>query len=341
MGEKNYYETVKNGFGGFNEMTVCRTIALMLGQFKVPTIESNNVVKFKPIGSSTFGGYIYRSGVIMIFNDHTAPFSTSKLSLKDALKELMHKTRFGFMALYKQIERDRAIWLMKIGKTYEDVFGYEGELAEGGREPDKRVKIRVQPIPEDEISGYADTRFVYKNSIYQKFYDGETTLWDTFRLIQGKKRSARSLERQTNYARENKQKTSLPVIYPNFHVFSEFRVPNRLTMLDFDLIKQGVDLIKAKRIRDTVSCMPEIICVCDSFTNGNFWALAAIGETVSKYREFSEAVCDEIEKRLAVFGIQIDRCGCLMKQARFLVHDADAIIKNPSRRFYEASELYS
>lgn len=340
--EKDVYKLVKEGFGGFNDMTVCRTLAMMLSQMKIPTIEADSVIKFRPNGSSSFGGYIYRSGVIMIFNDHTAPFSTNKLSLKDALRELLHKTKFGYMAIYKQIERDRAIWLMSNGKKYEDVYGYDADFdAEDGTKLQNNIKvnIKVQPIPEDEMPSYLDTRFVYKNSIYQKFYNGETTLWEIFKLIKGKNRTGRTLERQTSYARENGEKLSLPVIYPNFHTFDSdgkvFRVPNRVAMLDFDLVKQGVDLLKSKRIRAQVSCMKETICVCDSFTTGNFWALMALGDIKSKYKIFTNCVCGEIERRLSVFNIQIDRCGTVLKQARFLVHDANSIIKHPSARFYE------
>lgn len=337
-GNDNCYEVVKDGHGGFDEMTISRTLAMMLNQLKVPTIECDNVIKFRPIGASTFGGYIYRSGVIMIFNDHRSPFSSSKVSLRDALKELSHKSRYGYMALYKKIERDRAMWLISTGQKYEDVYGYDGmDDRPGGTMCD--VKLRSEQIPDEEMSAYMDIRFPFRNSIFQKFNEGETTLWEIFKIINGGSRTSKQLERQTEAARREGEKLSLPVIYPNYHTFESdgkiHKVPNRCAMLDFDLKKQGVDIIKAKRIRAQVSCMPETICVCESFTQGNFWALMALGDIVSDYKSLSNAVCDDIERRLSVYGVQIDRTSCSIKQARFVVYDRNSVIKHPSARFEE------
>ena len=41
--QDNCYQTVKDGYGGFDDMTVSRTIAMMLNQLKVPTIESSKM----------------------------------------------------------------------------------------------------------------------------------------------------------------------------------------------------------------------------------------------------------------------------------------------------------
>ena len=334
----NCYEIVKDGHGGFDEMTISRTLALMLNQLKVPTIECDNVIKFRPIGASTFGGYIYRSGVIMIFNDHRSPFSSSKVSLKDALKELSHKSRYGYMALYKKIERDRAMWLISTGQKYEDVYGYDGmDDKPGGTIAD--VKLRSEQIPDEEMSAYMDIRFPFRNSIFQKFNEGETTLWEILRIVNGSTRASKSLERQTIGARREGEKLSLPVIYPNYHTFDSdgkiHKVPNRCVILDFDLKKQGFDETKSRRIRSQVSCMQETICVCESFTSGNFWALVALGDTFSSYKSVANAVCDEIERRLSVYAVQLDRSSCSMKQARFLVYDKNALIKHPSMCFEE------
>ena len=34
----NCYEIIKEGHGGFNDMTISRTLAMMLNQMKIPTI---------------------------------------------------------------------------------------------------------------------------------------------------------------------------------------------------------------------------------------------------------------------------------------------------------------
>lgn len=336
----NCYQIVKDGHGGFDEMTISRTIAMMLNQLKVPTIECGKLIKFRPNGASSFGGYIYRSGVIMIFNDHYAPFSGNKVSLKDALKELMHRSHYGYMPLYKQIERDRAMWLMQTGQTYEDVYGYDGMdnacktgIANG------EVKIVSHAIPDEQMASYVDIRFPFRNSIFQKFNEGETTLWEMFRIINGNGKTSKQLERQTNGARREGEKLSLPVIYPNFHTFESegkvHKVPNRCIMLDFDLRKQGFDYVKCKRVRSQVACMQETICVCDSFTVGNFWALLALGDIQSDYKSVANAVCAEIETRLSIYGVQLDRTSCSINQARFVVHDRNAIIKHPAVCFEE------
>lgn len=340
--QDNCYQTVKDGYGGFDDMTVSRTIAMMLNQLKVPTIESSKIIKFRPKGASTFGGYIYRSGVIMIFNDHCAPFGTNKVSLKDALKTLLHHSHYGYIPLYKQIERDRAIWLMQIGKKYEEVYGYDGmDDTTGTTKEDLNVDVRVvtKPVPDEQISSYIDIRFPYRNSIFQKFNEGETTLWEIFRIINGSNRTSKQLERQTIAARKEDEKLSLPVIYPNYHTFESegrvHKVPNRCVMLDFDLKKQGFDRVKCKRIRAQVACMPETICVCDSFTEGNFWALVALGDTFSNHRSVANAICAEVEKRLSVYAVQLDRSSCVLRQARFLVYDRLAVIKHPTNCFVE------
>lgn len=337
--QTNYYETVKEGFGGFNEMTISRTIAMMLNQMKVPTIEAGKVIKFRPKGASSFGGYIYRSGVVVIFNEHCAPFSTNKLSLKAVLKELMHQSHYGYLPLYKQIERERAMWLIETEQKYEDVYGYDG--MDGGAEdsPTNEVKLKVSPVSDEQMTSYLDIRFPFRNSIFQKFNEGETTLWEILRIVNGSTRASKSLERQTIGARREGEKLSLPVIYPNYHTFDSdgkiHKVPNRCVILDFDLKKQGFDATKSRRIRSQVSCMQETICVCESFTSGNFWALVALGDTFSTYKSVANAVCDEIERRLSVYAVQLDRSSCSMKQARFLVYDKNALIKHPSMCFEE------
>ena len=135
------------------------------------------------------------------------------------------------------------------------------------------------------------------------------------------------------------EKLSLPVIYPNYHTFvSEnkiHKVPNRCVTLDFDLAKQGIDTMKARRIRSQVTCMSETICVCESFTKGNFWALCALGDTQSNHRAVANAVCDEVERRLSIYQVQIDRASCVLSQARFVVYDRAAVIKHPASCFYE------
>lgn len=335
----NFYEIVKEGHGGFDEMTVARTLAMMLNQMKIPTIESGKLIKFRPQGASTFGGYIYRSGVIMIFNDHCAPFSSNKVSLRDALKELSHKSHYGYIPLYKQIERDRAMWLIQTGQKYEDVYGYDGMDDMGAKSPITKVDIGIRAIPDEEMASYVDIRFPFRNSIFQKFNEGETTLWEIFRIINGSGRTSKQLEKQTNAARKENEKLSLPVIYPNYHTFESdgkiHKVPNRCVMLDFDLKKQGVDFIKCKRIRAQVACMQETICVCDSFTRGNFWALMALGDITSGHKSVANAVCDDVERRLSLYGIQIDRTSCVLNQARFVVYDKNAVIKHPSHCFIE------
>lgn len=337
--QTNYYETVKEGYGGFDEMTISRTIAMMLNQLKVPTIESGKVIKFRPKGASSFGGYIYRSGVIVIFNEHYAPFSTNKLSLKAALKELMHQSHYGYLPLYKQIERERAMWLIETGQKYEDVYGYDG--MDGGAEDSStnEVKLKVSAVSDEQMTSYLDMRCPFRNSIFQKFNEGETTLWEILRIVNGSTRTSKSLERQTVGARREGEKLSLPVIYPNYHTFESdgkiHKVPNRCVILDFDLKKQGFDATKSRRIRSQVSCMQETICVCESFTSGNFWALVALGDTFSTYKSVANAVCDEIERRLSVYAVQLDRSSCSMKQARFLVYDKNALIKHPSMCFEE------
>ena len=336
----NCYEIIKEGHGGFNDMTISRTLAMMLNQMKIPTIEAGGVIKFRPKGASSFGGYIYKSGVVMIFNEHTTPFSKDKVSLRDALKELSHKSRYGYIPLYKQIERDRAIWLMEVGQKYEDVYGYDG-IGDNNVEDDspKKVKVLSKAIPDEEITSYLDIRFPFRNSIFQKFNEGETTLWEIFRLINGSVGNSPVLQKQTLYARREGEKLSLPVIYPNYHTFDcdgrTQKVPNRCVMLDFDLEKQGVDKIKGRRIRSHITCMEETVCVCDSFTSGNFWALVAIGDTASKYKDVANAVCEDVEKRLAAYAVQLDRSCCVLSQARFVVYDKNAVIKHPSRRFVE------
>ena len=184
----NCYETIKEGHGGFDEMTVSRTIAMMLNQMKIPTVECGKVIKFRPQGASTFGGYIYRSGVIMIFNDHYAPFSSNKVSLRDALKELSHKSHYGYIPLYKQIERDRAMWLIETGQKYEDVYGYDG-MDGSVAQTVTDVRVVVQAISDEEMASYVDTRFPFRNSIFQKFNEGETTLWEIFKVINGSGRT--------------------------------------------------------------------------------------------------------------------------------------------------------
>lgn len=334
----NCYETIKEGHGGFDEMTVSRTIAMMLNQMKIPTVECGKVIKFRPQGASTFGGYIYRSGVIMIFNDHYAPFSSNKVSLRDALKELSHKSHYGYIPLYKQIERDRAMWLIETGQKYEDVYGYDG-MDGSVAQTVTDVRVVVQAISDEEMASYVDTRFPFRNSIFQKFNEGETTLWEIFKVINGSGRTSKQLEKQTNAARKEGEKLSLPVIYPNFHTFESdgkiHKVPNRCVILDFDLKKQGFDLIKSKRIRAQVTCMQETICVCESFTRGNFWALVALGDTFSNHRSVANAVCEEIERRLSVYKVQMDRSSCVLNQARFVVYDKNAVIKHPSSCFTE------
>lgn len=338
----NCYEIVKEGHGGFDEMTVARTLAMMLNQMKIPTIESGKIIKFRPQGASTFGGYIYRSGVIMIFNDHCAPFSSNKVSLRDALKELSHKSHYGYIPLYKQIERDRAMWLIETGQKYEDVYGYDGMDDTNGHGGEiSRVNLVVQAISDEEMASYVDIRFPFRNSIFQKFNEGETTLWEIFRIINGNSRTSRQLEKQTIAARKENEKLSLPVIYPNYHTFESdgktHKVPNRCVMLDFDLKKQGIDFVKCKRIRAQVSCMQETICVCESFTRGNFWALMALGDITSSHKSVANAVCDDVERRLSLYGIQIDRSSCVLNQARFIVNDKSAVIKHPSHCFAERS----
>ena len=334
----NCYETIKEGHGGFDEMTVSRTIAMMLNQMKIPTVECGKVIKFRPQGASTFGGYIYRSGVIMIFNDHYAPFSSNKVSLRDALKELSHKSHYGYIPLYKQIERDRAMWLIETGQKYEDVYGYDG-MDGSVAQTVTDVRVVVQAISDEEMASYVDTRFPFRNSIFQKFNEGETTLWEIFKVINGSGRTSKQLEKQTNAARKEGEKLSLPVIYPNFHTFESdgkiHKVPNRCVILDFDLKKQGFDLIKSKRIRAQVTCMQETICVCESFTRGNFWALVALGDTFSNHRSVANAVCEEIERRLSIYNVQMDRSSCVLNQARFVVYDKNAVIKHPSSCFAE------
>jgi hypothetical protein len=334
------YQTVKDGYGGFDEMTVSRTLAMMLNQIKVPTIESGKVIKFRPSGASSFGGYIYRSGVVMIFNEHTAPFGNNKVSLKDALKTLLHKSHYGYIPLYKKIERDRAMWLMQTGQKYEDVYGYDG--MDGNCNVGDccaEVKIRTCAVPDEQMASYLDMRFPYRNSIFQKFNEGETTLWEIFRIINGNGKTTKNLAKQTEYARREGEKLSLPVIYPNYHTFvSEnkiHKVPNRCVTLDFDLAKQGIDTMKARRIRSQVTCMSETICVCESFTKGNFWALCALGDTQSNHRAVANAVCDEVERRLSIYQVQIDRASCVLSQARFVVYDRAAVIKHPASCFYE------
>lgn len=337
--QTNYYETVKEGYGGFDEMTISRTIAMMLNQLKIPTIESGKVIKFRPKGASSFGGYIYRSGVIVIFNEHYAPFSTNKLSLKAVLKELMHKSHYGYLPLYKQIERERAMWLIETGRKYEDVYGYDG-MDDGAEDSlTNEVRLKVSAVSDEQMTSYLDIRFPFRNSIFQKFNEGETTLWEILRIVSGNTRASKSLERQTIGARREGEKLSLPVIYPNYHTFESdgkiHKVPNRCVILDFDLKKQGFDATKSRRIRSQVSCMQETICVCESFTSGNFWALVALGDTFSTYKSVANAVCDEIERRLSVYAVQLDRSSCSMKQARFLVYDKNALIKHPSMCFEE------
>lgn len=337
----NCYETIKEGHGGFDEMTVSRTLAMMLNQMKIPTIESGNIIKFRPQGASSFGGYIYRSGVIMIFNDHYAPFSSNKVSLRDALKELSHKSHYGYIPLYKQIERDRAMWLIETGQKYEDVYGYDGmdDSTGSSAQPVRDVRVVTQAIPDEEMASYVDIRFPFRNSIFQKFNEGETTLWEMFRIISGSNRTSKQLEKQTGAARKEGEKLSLPVIYPNYHTFESdgkiHKVPNRCVILDFDLKKQGIDNVKAKRIKAQVTCMQETICVCESFTRENFWALVALGDIVSSHKSVANAVCEEIERRLSVYSVQIDRSSCALSQARFVVFDKNAVIKHPSFCFTE------
>lgn len=331
------YNQVKSGNGGFDDMTVARTIALMLNSMRVPTLESGGMIRFKPMGASSFGGYIYKSGVIMIFNEHLAPFESNKVSLKEVLKTLMHKSNFGFMALLKKIEIDRAMWLMETGKTYDEVFGFEGYDVD--LKASQKPMVRSQSIPDDEVKSYTEIIVPIRDSVFQKFDETETTVWEIANIITGCGRGGKELENKTRTCRKANEKLGLPVIFTNFHYMTDIEgkrlvIPNRCVTLDFDLAKQGFDFEKCKRIRDTVSCMAETILVAESFTKGNFWALMAAGEFGS-YKKFSEETCFEVEQRLSEFAVVLDKTSCRIKQPRFVSHDKHAIVKFPSRRFFE------
>lgn len=333
------YDSILYGYNGFNDMTVSRTIAALLNRMSIPTVESGGIIKFRPKGASTFGGYIYKSGVITIFNDHLAPFGSNKVSFRDVLKTLMRRSSYGYAALYKRMERDRAMYLLSIGKKYEDVYGYEDEIIAGAEDSGRKIIVGSEAIPEESVTSYMDLRLPFRNSIFDKLDSDETTLWSIFELITDRGVKGKALSQKTDAARKDNQKLSLPVIYPNYHTFNDegkrYIVPNRCVCLDFDLVKQGIVGTKAEHLRAKVSCMAETICVSSSFTKGNFWALVAIGDYRADYRSFANAVCDDIERRLEVYHVELDRACCTLKQARVLVSDKTAVIKSPSNRFFE------
>ena len=55
----------------------------------------------------------------------------------------------------------------------------------------------------------------------------------------------------------------------------------------------------------------------------------------AKYKDVANSVCEDVEKRLATYAVQLDRSCCVLSQARFVVYDKNAVIKHPSRRFVE------
>lgn len=331
-------ESIMASDGGFNEYTIMKLIGRMLGELNIPVskIEGDSM-RFRPIGASTFGGYIYKSGVIMIFNEHTSPFSKSKLCMKEAIMEMCRKTSGQARCLCKEIERQRTLYLIKLRKSYEDVYGSNGD--QNNLILDK-MPINVADIPEEEMTCYMDTRLPFKNSLLSKVISGETTIWDVLTLIRGKSKGGERLKALTKKARGIKEgKLMLPVIYPNFHIMeierSFKRWPNRVVTLDFDLNKQGISLKKSFDIRSAVEGFDETICTCESFTMGNFWALVAIDEPRTNYESVAIKVIKEVQSRLNIFRVEVDKSAGRMTQARVVVTDETAMIKHPTSRFTE------
>lgn len=336
-------EAVIMAHGGFNDMTICRVIGRLLNDIGVPTLEAPNGIKFKPIGASTFGSYIYKSGVMMSFNEHHAPFSQQTLSLNDVLKELTHASRYGYLNVLRKLENMRSIYLCRLGKTFEEVYGSEisSKNCNIGSQTDiKSVSIKSERIPEEEMSSYMALRVPYKNSLFSKSLDGETTIWNLMKLVRGFTKGSETLQSLTKaWRRQSNGKLNFPVIYPSYHLYEIagklHTQLNDCVLLDFDLVKQGFPLEASKRIRAIVESYPETICVASSFTDGNFWALVAIGETHSDRMSICDEVCRQVERRLEYFDCVIDRAGCRIKQARLVIYDKFAVIKNPTERFVE------
>lgn len=325
---------------GFNDETIMKFIASLLADIKVPTTRIyDGHIRFRPIGASTYGGYIYKSGVVMIFNEHYAPFSKSKLSLADVLKELCRKSKYAYMPIYKQVCTRRALYLLSINKSYDEVYGFNDVGNSDVVDSDVRAVSRI--IPEDALSCYVDSRIPFKNSMFDKKVRGETTLWDLAALMRGTSAKSRDLESKTKYARSQgtSGKLSMPVVYPNFHLVEVdgkfIRMPNHLVMLDFDLRKQGFSTIKCRRIRAIIENMEESILVCDSFTKGNFWAIVAASEPMVNYKTLASAVMSNIESRLGASNVVLDRTSARITQMRFVIFDKNTVIKHPTMRFVE------
>lgn len=327
-------------YGGFDDMTVCRFVGRLLNDIGVPTMETHIGIKFKPIGGSTFGSYIYKSGVMKSFNEHHAPFSATTLSFQEVLKELSHTSKYGYLAVYNKIENLRTIYLCKIQKTFEQVYGATDCTPQTKSDRPKCTEVRSEGIPEEEMTSYTALRIPYKNSLFSKSLDGETTIWSIMKLIRGMSKGSAVLQKLTQKWREQTNgKHNFPVIYPNYHLYEIngelYPHHNDLVVLDFDLIKQGFSVSESRRIRSIVESYAETICVAESYTRGNFWALVAMGECRGDRQSVGDAVCSEIERRLEYFGCRIDRAGCRVKQARLVIYDRYAVIKNPTERFVE------
>ena len=335
-------ESIMLADDGFNDLTIMKLLSALLNDLKIPvTSIQKDHVRFKPIGASTYGGYIYKSGVIVIFNEHFSPMITKTTSLREALKLLCRKSKFAYLPLYNAVCRYRTLYLLATGKVYEDVYGYD---AVDGQQPILLGDVGTivsELVSDDEISCYVDTRIPFKDSVYTKKISGETTIWDLAKLIRGVGAAGKALKEKTRYARRIDDKMHMPVILPNFHLAEMdgkfIKIPNNTVMLDFDLDKQGFDILQCARIRAIVEGMGETILVSASYTKGNFWAIMAASHPKCSYERLALGVMEAIEGRFDKVVLKLDKTSGRMNQMRFVLHDKYLLVKHPTMRFVDKS----
>lgn len=333
-------ESIMLADGGFNGGTIMKLIASLLNDLKIPVMSlQTDHVRFKPIGASTYGGYIYKSGVVVIFNEHYAPLSKKTSSLKDVLKELCRKSKFAYLPLYNAVCRFRTLYLLSTGKDYEEIYGYDSTEDPTSLVASESSVVRSEILAEDEIACYVDTRLPFKDSVYAKKILGETTIWDLAKVIRGITSSGLALKEKTRYAKRINDKMHMPVILPNFHLAEldgvDVKIPNNTVMLDFDLDKQSIDIVKCSRIRAIIENMDETILVSASFTKGNFWAIVAASHPIYSYERLAMGIMTEVESRLGTLRVKLDRTSARMSQMRFVMHDKNLLIKHPTMKFVE------
>lgn len=293
-----------------------------------PSVDRKGLVKFKPIGASSFGGAVFPNGTVHILNDHTEPFESQTTTYYEIARTQMGCAKF--QKYWKEYVKDNDLVLAsKIKKAVDAAAKIEVTLDEDATETASQVWMLDKARRErTTIEAFMEAISTGELAIVD-IEDVLNWLHDPPAFWKRRLQNMRDAKDPEDYDMlKQKLKWDSPAITQ-----AQTFPTHRIGWLDVDNKSNEPDEMRIARKRLLED--DRVAGVFTTISGGLAIGVGIYAKTQSEYVEAITRACEDIERD---YRLVVDRTCLRWSQLRFLSWDSDAVIK-PSSRHYRSNTM--